>query len=43
LAFSYAPLEYWPMRVDDNHVRARESYWKDVFGTRDPRHGYNAN
>ncbi len=39
--FSYALLEYWPMRVDDDHVRARESYWKDVFGTRE--HGYNAN
>ena len=39
--FSYALLEYWPMRIDDQHVLARESYWKDVFGTRE--HGYNAN
>jgi hypothetical protein len=39
--FSYALLEYWPTRVDDEHVLDRESYWKDVFGTRE--HGYNAN
>ena len=39
--FSYALLEYWPPRVDDGHVLERESYWKDVFGTR--QHGYNAN
>jgi hypothetical protein len=39
--FSYALLEFWPTRVDDSHVLARESYWKDVFGTR--QHGYNAN
>jgi hypothetical protein len=39
--FSYALLEYWPTRVDDDHVLDRESYWKDVFGTRE--HGYNSN
>jgi hypothetical protein len=39
--FHYALLEYWPMRVDDQHVLAREAYWKRVFGTR--LYGYNAN
>lgn len=39
--FSYALLEYWPMRVDDQHVLEREAYWKSVFGTR--LYGYNAN
>jgi hypothetical protein len=39
--FTYALLEYWPMRVDDQHVLEREAYWKRVFGTR--VHGYNAN
>lgn len=39
--FSYALLEYWPMRVDDQHVLAREGYWKRVFNSR--LHGYNAN
>lgn len=39
--FSYALLEYWPTRVDEDHVLDRESYWKDVFGTRE--HGYNFN
>jgi hypothetical protein len=40
--FHYALLEYWPPRIDDAHVLARESYWKEVFGTRSPEHGYNA-
>jgi hypothetical protein len=39
--FSYSLLEYWPMRVDDEHVLQREAYWKGVFGTR--LYGYNAN
>ena len=39
--FIWALLEYWPMRVDDEHVLEREAYWKRVFGTR--LHGYNAN
>lgn len=39
--FTWALLEYWPMRIDDEHVLGREAYCKRVFGTR--LHGYNAN
>jgi len=39
--FRFALLEYWPMRKDDNEVRIREAYWKDVFQTRE--RGYNRN
>jgi hypothetical protein len=41
--FRLALLEYWPMRKDDTEVLIRESYWKDVFQTRDRQRGYNRN
>jgi hypothetical protein len=30
----FALLEFWSMRTDDDHVLARESYWKDVLLSR---------
>jgi hypothetical protein len=37
----FALLEFWSMRTDDDHVRARESYWKEVLLSR--KFGLNRN
>jgi hypothetical protein len=37
----FALLEFWSMRTDDEHVLARESYWKDVLLSR--KFGNNRN
>jgi hypothetical protein len=37
----FALLEFWSMRTSDEHVLARESYWKDVLLSRE--FGYNKN
>jgi hypothetical protein len=37
----FALLEFWSMRTDDDHVRDRESYWKDVLLSR--KFGLNKN
>lgn len=37
----FALLEYWSMRTDDQHVLARESYWKDVLHARSLGHNKN--
>ncbi|WP_216917696.1 GIY-YIG nuclease family protein [Nocardia noduli] len=37
----FALLEFWSMRTADEHVLARESYWKDVLLTR--KFGHNRN
>lgn len=40
--FKFALLEYRPMKTDDEDVRKRESYWKEVFLSRG-EYGYNKN
>jgi len=37
----FALLEFWSMRMPDDYVLARESYWKDVLLSR--KFGYNEN
>lgn len=37
----FALLEFWSMRMSDEHVLAREAYWKDVLLSR--KFGYNGN
>ena len=37
----FALLEFWSMRTSDEHVLAREGYWKDVLLSR--KFGYNKN
>jgi hypothetical protein len=37
----FALLEFWSMRTSDEHVLAREAYWKDVLLSR--KFGYNKN
>lgn len=39
--FQYAILENYNSRVDKKIILQRESYWKDILGTR--QFGYNAN
>lgn len=39
--FQYTILENFNSKVDDNYVLERDSYWKDVFQSRE--HGYNEN
>ncbi len=38
---TFALLEYWSMRTDDDHVLRRESYWKDVLHARSLGHNKN--
>jgi hypothetical protein len=38
---TFALLEFWSMRTEDQHVIDRETYWKQVLFSR--AHGYNAN
>lgn len=40
--FSFALLEYAPMRADDSYLDQREKYWKDLLLSRS-RYGYNKN
>jgi hypothetical protein len=40
--FRFALLEYMPMKVDDDVVIGRESYWKEVLLSRG-KYGYNKN
>jgi hypothetical protein len=40
--FRFALLEYFPMKTDDEHVFAREAYWKAVLSSRG-QYGYNEN
>lgn len=37
----FSLLEFWSMRMSDEHVLAREAYWKDVLLSR--KFGYNGN
>ena len=41
--FKFSLIEYRSMRVDDKDIRKRETYWKEVFLSRDKRFGYNEN
>ena len=38
---SFALLEFWSMRTEDQHVLDRETYWKQVLVSRS--HGLNHN
>ena len=38
---SFALLEFWSMRTEDQHVLDREAYWKEVLVSR--THGLNLN
>ena len=40
--FRFALLEYFPMKVDDDVVTGRETYWKEVLLSR-RKFGYNKN
>jgi hypothetical protein len=37
----FALLEFWSMRTSDEHVLAREAYWKDVLLSRPFGHNEN--
>lgn len=37
----FALLEFWSMRTNDDHVLARESYWKEVLHARSLGHNKN--
>lgn len=41
--FKFSLLEYRSMRADDEDIHKRETYWKEVFLSRDKRFGYNEN
>ena len=41
--FKLSLLEYRSMRADDEDIHKRETYWKEVFLSRDKRFGYNEN
>lgn len=41
--FKFSLIEYRSMRVDDEDIHKRETYWKEVFLSRDKRFGYNEN
>lgn len=41
--FKFSLIEYRSMGVDDKDIRKRETYWKEVFLSRDKRFGYNEN
>lgn len=41
--FKFSLLEYRSMKVDDKDIIKRETYWKEVFLSRDKRFGYNKN
>lgn len=38
---TFALLEFWSMRTEDQHVLDREAYWKRVLMSRE--HGLNLN
>lgn len=37
----FALLEFWSMRTEDQHVIARETYWKEVLLSRSLGHNKN--
>ncbi len=39
--FSFTLLEHFPLKTDNNLVRSRETYWKDILLSRE--FGYNKN
>ena len=41
--FKFSLIEYRSMRVDDEVIHKRETYWKGVFLSRDKRFDYNEN
>lgn len=41
--FRYSILDIYKSTVDDETIRARESWWKELLLTRNPDFGYNAN
>lgn len=41
--FYFSVLETFSLTASDDEIISRESYWKDVFNSRDSKQGYNKN
>ena len=41
--FKFAILETYKFGTSEDTIHSRESYWKDVFMSRDEKYGYNKN
>ena len=39
--FNFSLIEYYPLKVENNFVLERETYWKEILLTRE--FGYNDN